>query len=89
MWLASYTVGPQLYQVTRLPRMGTNGTLERERLFHTWSWGDGTIGSGAVQVTGALELCSAAVDILCTRVRKSRSTCFAENGCHPVAIKQN
>jgi len=29
MWLESYTVGPHMYHSTRLPAMGTNGTLER------------------------------------------------------------
>ena len=52
MWLASYTVGPQLYHVTLRPRIGTKGTFERVSELYTCSTGSASAGAGEGAVHG-------------------------------------
>ena len=63
MWLASYTVGPQLYQETVRARAGRKGVFVRVRLFQTLSSGSGISfvgrfhsGWAILEVEGAAEV---------------------------------
>lgn len=46
MWFESYTVGPQVYQVTVRFTLGTNKSIRSLRLLWTWSFGKSLLFSG-------------------------------------------